>query len=233
MEKLPNRLKGVASLIPCGKTVADIGTDHALIPIYLVQSGIALKVIASDINKAPFRRARTIVRLHGLEDLIDMRMGDGLKILKPGEAETIVISGLGGLTIIDILNASPEVLEKAETLVLSPATHESEVRHWLKDKGWQLADEELVEDHDRIYQILQATPEGKRQDENWTELEYEVGPVILRKRHLLLKEYLSRKLKKYEKAVNNLRYSQSLQSAEKRKKILGLMEDIRKYMDLL
>ena len=233
MEKLVKRLRAVAALIPPGKKVADIGTDHAMLPIFLIQSETAAGVIASDINKGPFQRAKTIVHLQGLEDFIDIRLGNGLKVLEPGEVQVIVISGLGGFTIVDIFNECPQVLEKVETLVLSPATHESEVRRWLKEKGWQIKDEDLVEDQNRIYQIIQACPNGNHRQEEWTELEYDVGPIIIKKRHPLLKEYLERKLKKYEQAVNSLMNSQSLESAKKTRSLRNTMEELCKLIDLL
>lgn len=225
MEKLPKRLQAVVSLIPPGKRVADIGTDHALLPIYLVQSGTALSVIASDINEGPFQRARTIVGLQGLEDSIDVRLGSGLEILEPGEVDVIVISGLGGYTMVDIFNARPEVLEQVDTLVLSPASHEAEVRRWLLNNGWRLNDEELVMDQGKIYQVIGAE-HGSQEIQAFTDLEYEVGPINLRKRHLLLKEYLLQKSKKYEKVSNNLALSQSSQSLEKRAKFHTIIEEI-------
>lgn len=237
MERLPKRLKAVVSLIPPGKRVADIGTDHALLPIYLVKSGRDLGVIASEINQGPFLRAKENVRLQGLEEAIDVRLGNGLEILKPGEAEVIVISGLGGYTIVDIFNASSQVLEQVESLVLSPASHEAEVRRWLKDNGWQLNNEELVKDQGRIYQIIQAElmglEPGLQGSQPVTELEYDVGPINLRKKHPLLKEYLLKKLKKYETAKKNLGLSQSIQSQEKAEKLRISIEEIRNQLAVL
>lgn len=232
MEKLPRRLEAVVSLIPLGKRVADIGTDHALLPIYLVQSGTALRVIASDINRGPFQRAKTIVGLQGLEDSIDVRLGNGLEILEPGEVDVIVISGLGGYTIVDIFNACPEVVEQLDTLVLSPASHEAEVRRWLLENGWKLNDEELVKDQGKIYQVIKAE-HGSQEYQAVTDLEYEVGPINLRKRHPLLKEYLLQKLKKYEKVRNSLALSQSIQSLEKGAKLLTSIEEIRSQLATL
>lgn len=226
MEKLPKRLQAVVSLIPPCKLVADIGTDHAKIPISLIQSGITSKVIASDIHQGPFQKAKAVICLQGLEEQIDLRLGNGLKVLQPGEAEVIVISGLGGFTIIDIFQESPEILETAETLVLSPASHEGDVRRWLREKGWGIEKEDLVEDQGRIYQIIQLANRGWVEEERWTELEYEVGPMIIREKHPLLKEYLQRKLKKYVQAVQGLNCSQSRESLEKAEALSDKIEEI-------
>lgn len=231
MEKLPKRLKVLATMIPLGKTVADIGTDHAILPLNLIKSGIAVKVIASDINRGPFQKARAFVRFQEFEDYIDVRLGNGLKVLKPGEAEVVVISGLGGNTMVEILEASPEILDKAESLILNPATHPSEVRRWLQKNNWRLKDEKLVEDQGKLYQIISASrSEGIQLTQGLSEIEYEVGPIILRKSDPLLKEYLQQKLKKYEKAVYNLNLSQSRKSAEKRDRLLSSIDDIRKLL---
>lgn len=233
MEKLPKRLKAVAAKVPPGKTVADIGTDHAMLPLYLVQSGISLRVIATDVNKGPFQKAKAVVRLQGLEDHIDIRLGNGLTVFEPGEAEVIVISGLGGFTIVDIFEQSPDTLKEVETLVLSPATHECEVRKWLTKNNWLITDEDLVKDQDRLYQIIVAVQDKALADckltthQGLTDLEYEVGPIIIGEKHPLLKEYLETKLKKYEKAVEGLQHSESAQSAAKIRSLLVSLEEIR------
>ena len=257
MERLPKRLKAVAAKIPPGKIVADIGTDHAKMPLYLVQSGQTSKVIATDINEGPFQRAKAIVGHQGLQDSIEVRLGNGLKALRPGEAQVLVVSGLGGYTIVDIFNASPEVLKEIETLVLSPATHEVEVRKWLRENNWEIIDEGIVEDQGKFYQVIVAqqlpgsntervlleqqhltdftreSAGGEAAETQWPYLSLEVGPINLREKHPLLKEYLGIKLKKYEKAVSCLRNSQSAQSAKRRKDFLCTIEEIKNYLELL
>jgi len=239
VEKLPKRLKAVAAKVPPGKTVADIGTDHAMLPIYLVQSGISPRVIATDINKGPFQKAKAVVRLQGLEDHIDIRLGNGLSVFQPGEAEVVVISGLGGFTIVDIFEQSPDILPKVETLVLSPATHEGEVRKWLTRNNWIITDEDLVKDQDRIYQIIVAEQNKALTDcrltnlKQLTNLEYEIGPINIGEKHPLLKEYLGVKLQKYEKAIEGLQNSESAKSAAKIERLLVSIEEIRGLIQLL
>ncbi|HHX94441.1 MAG TPA: SAM-dependent methyltransferase [Clostridia bacterium] len=227
MEKLPKRLRAVASVVPPCKTAADIGTDHGLLAVYLIQSGIASRVVASDINPGPYQKAKARICISGLEDFIDVRLGNGLNVLQPGEAEVIIISGLGGYTIVEILNEGQAVLKEADVLVLNPVTHQSEVRHWLKENGWKLSDEELVEDQGRLYQVIAACPDRGNESESWSQLEYDAGPLIIRKRHPLLKEYLRRKLKKYERAVDNLKKSPSPLSVQKRKKLMSSVAEIK------
>lgn len=209
MDTLPKRLAAVASLVPPGKAVADIGTDHGFLPVYLIKSGSAKKVIASDIRRGPFEKARKYIHFEGLEDYVDVRLGGGLDVLSPGEVEVVVIAGLGGNTIVEILEEGSGFLADVETLVLNPVTHQSEVRQWLSKNGWRLMEEDVVEDQGRLYQVISASPGAQPEAKEWGWLDYDVGPLILRKRHPLLKEYLKRKLKKYERAVNNLKQGNS------------------------
>lgn len=232
MDNLPRRLAAVSSLIPPGKVVADIGTDHGFLAVYLIKSGLAKKVIASDIHQGPFERARKYIHYEGLEDHIDVRLGGGLDVLSPGEVDVIVIAGLGGNTIVEILGKGLDLLADVETLVLNPATHESEVRQWLSKNGRRLMEEDLVEDQGKLYQVISASHGEQPEAEEWTWLDYEVGPLILRKRHPLLKEYLKRKLKKYEGAVNNLRQSNS-RDKERLCLLLSHIEEIKAFYEEL
>ena len=229
METLPKRLAAVASLIPPGKTVADIGTDHGYLPVFLINSGRSSKVIASDIHRGPFERARSYIRSQGLEESIDIRLGRGLQVLQPYEVQVAVIAGLGGETMVEIFAEGREIIASLEGLALNPVTHQSGVRRWLTGNGWRLEDENLVEDQGRLYQIIFACPGKQLESAGWSDLEYEIGPLILRKRHPLLKEYLGRKLKKYERVANNLQFSKSTQTVERLKKLTADIENVEEW----
>lgn len=233
METLPKRLAAVAALIPSGKVVADIGTDHGFLPVFLVKKGIAPRVIASDIHRGPFQKALNYVHFEGLEENIEIRLGNGLDILSPGEAQVVVIAGLGGHTLVDILAAGSEVLQTVETLVLNPATHQNIVRQWLVTNGWCLMDEDLVEDQGRLYQIILTCQGQQPEAKNWTELQYDIGPIIVRKRHPLLKEYLERKLKKYEKAAGHIESSHSIQGRSRLEELKTAIDEVRGLYDFL
>ncbi len=108
--KLSKRLATIAALVPPGGRLADIGTDHAYLPVYLVTEGIVPSAVAGEVNEGPFRAAGEALARVGLADRISLRFGDGLAVLAPGEADTAVIAGMGGQTIVDILAARPEGL---------------------------------------------------------------------------------------------------------------------------
>lgn len=198
--KLSSRLAAVASMVLKGSVNADIGTDHGYLPAYLISQGICPYAIASDVSKGPLNAAKDIVELLALEKKIDLRLGDGLKVLSPGEAETVCIAGMGASTIIKILEGSPDVLNQVKRLVLQPMRGTSQLRRWLMEYEWKIIDEELVLEGGVFYKIIGAQP-GKC---CLTEAEIEVGPVLMKKGHPLLKKYLQEKITSLKRIGSNM-----------------------------
>lgn len=194
--ELNERLRHIAELVPEGSVIADIGTDHAYLPVYLVRSGRCPRAIASDVRPGPLAAARQTVREAGLEARIDLRLGDGLTVLKPGEAEVAVLSGMGGPLIVRVLEAAPDVRQGMKRLILQPMVAAALVRRWLAGNGFRLADEDLVADGGRIYEIIAAEPVvepfGERAGERdrflpgRPDLMFEIGPRLLEKKHPLV-----------------------------------------------
>lgn len=197
----------VASYVIPGAVVADIGTDHALLPVYLVRQGISKRVIACELNSGPLESARATVDHYGLKEQVEVRKGNGLQALRPGEASVIVIAGMGGAKIREILTASPEVLKEVKRLILQPQGGEALLRRWLLENKWALIDEDLVYEGERFYVIIisELLQEGKCQDLDSSLLE--IGPKLLEKKHPLLVPYLSRLIKNYEEVIRSLRNS--------------------------
>ena len=135
---LDRRLQMVADLIRDGSRVADIGTDHALLPCALVAAGRCPSAIASDIRVGPTEAAQKTVAATGLEQTVSVRLGAGLQTVSPDEVDDIVIAGMGGETIIEILSASPWAKEKK--LLLQPQTKLPELRRWLNENGYDVLD---------------------------------------------------------------------------------------------
>ncbi|WP_366924181.1 class I SAM-dependent methyltransferase [Metallumcola ferriviriculae] len=187
--KLSLRLSTIAAYIPSGSKVADIGTDHAYLPVYLVKQGICPGVIAADIHNAPFQSALRTVESFCLGDKISVRLGDGLKVLRPGEVETIVIAGMGGNTMEQIFSRAPEVIKDVRRLVLQPMTDTEKIREWLWANGWILLDEDLVAEDGKLYEFLVAEP-GREQPKDSL-----IGPRLIEKRHPLLTKLLEQKEK--------------------------------------
>jgi tRNA (adenine22-N1)-methyltransferase len=196
--KLGKRLSAIAAMVLPGSRIADIGTDHAYLPIYLVSQGISPAAVAGDVHKGPYESAKETVTLLNLSYKIAVRFGDGLAVLTPGEADTAVIAGMGGPNIIEILDARPEIVASLSRLILQPMIGSAGVRRWLAENGWRLLDETLVEEEGRLYEIMAA----ERGEAVPVEpVLYEIGPLLWEQRHPLLKTHLDNLIGQYSRVV--------------------------------
>ncbi len=220
--KLSRRLSAIASYIPPGSPVADIGTDHAYLPVYLVKQGISPRVIAADLHNAPFQSALRTVESHALGDKISVRLGDGLKVLRPGEAEIVVIAGMGGSTMEKIFSQSPKVLKKVQRLVLQPMTGAETVRQWLWDNEWTLLDEDLIAEDGRLYELLVAVPGQELPRDPF------IGPRLIEKRHPLLIKLLEQKEQQLAGILAGVSKSADPATREKISELEEKLEKIRK-----
>ena len=156
MTTLDKRLTAVAALVRPGSRLADIGTDHAYLPVYLVEAGICPSAIASDIGEGPLDAARRTVAAAGLTSKIPCRLGNGLATIHPDEVEDIAIAGMGGETIAAILEAAPWVKDTRLRLVLQPMTHAEDLRRWLLINGFSVLEEHLIRDGRHLYPVMAA-----------------------------------------------------------------------------
>lgn len=157
MQKLSKRLQAAADFVTKGNRAADIGTDHGFLPIYLVQSGKCPRAVAMDIRKGPLERAKEHIAVQGLGALIETRLSDGMQALKAGEADSAIITGMGGLTVIHILEEAREILPDFKELVLEPQSDIAKVRRYLREHKMEIDREELVEEAGKFYPILHVS----------------------------------------------------------------------------
>lgn len=155
MELTP-RLKQIADLIPKGSKLADIGTDHAYLPAYCILNNISPSALAMDVNPGPLKSAENTVNQYGIANKVELRLSDGIEKLKPGEADVIVIAGMGGLLIESILKAHPEVLKEGTVLILQPMLAQKELREYLYSSKNSVTDEYLAVEGDKVYNIIVA-----------------------------------------------------------------------------
>ena len=152
--ELGPRLRAIAELVPlCCRTLADIGTDHGYIPVSLLLEGRLDRAIAADIGAPPLDHARRTASLYGVSERMDFRLGDGLAVVEPGEAEVIVIAGMGGDTITEILDAAPWSRD-GPLLLLQSMSRTDVLRRWLPANGYAVCQEKLVQDKGVLYPIL-------------------------------------------------------------------------------
>jgi Predicted SAM-dependent methyltransferase len=148
------RLQTVASFVPEGAKLGDIGTDHAYLPIALYETQRITRAVAIDVHEGPYQSALAAVKGRHLEDVIEVRLGDGLMPLKSGEVNVLTLAGMGGRTMLDILAERPEVLDIVTDLIVQPQGAEGSVRLTLLKKGWRLKAECLVHEEDRLYVVM-------------------------------------------------------------------------------
>lgn len=187
MVKLSQRLFNVSELITPGLRVADIGTDHGFLPIYLYQNNIAKSVIASDVKIGPLQKAAENLEIAELSDKIDLRLSDGLKMYDPGEVDSIVMAGMGGNLMIDIISNSMDVCDKAHELILQPQSDVAKVRHFLQDNGYMIISESMVCEDGKFYPMMKAVHQEQCWDE---EIDFIYGKILLREQNPVLHEFL-------------------------------------------
>ncbi|MFC7681518.1 tRNA (adenine(22)-N(1))-methyltransferase [Paenibacillus sp. GCM10028914] len=156
--KLSNRLQLILDHIPQGSRLADIGSDHALLPTAAVETGTCVSAIAGEVNKGPYQAAYKQIQEAGLTETVSVRLGDGLDVLKSGEVDVITISGMGGGLIASILDRGVEKLNGVSRLVLQPNVGEDILRKWLLAHHWVLINEHIMEEDGKIYEVLIAVP---------------------------------------------------------------------------
>ncbi len=174
--KLDNRLLSVASLVRKGSVVADVGTDHAYVVAYLIENGIIEKAIASDINKGPLENARQTLIDCGIFDKAELVLSDGLKNIKENSADDIVIAGMGGILISEILEKAPWIKNKNIHIVAQPMTHAETLRKWLCDNRFEIKREVASTDGKRLYVAISAEYTGINTDKN--KAYYYVGELL-------------------------------------------------------
>ena len=211
--KLNQRLLTVARFVPKNSTVVDIGTDHALLPIYLIQNNIAFHVIAGDVNFGPLESARRNIKSAGLEKSIDLRLGNGLDIIEAGEAEICIIAGMGGGTIRDIMRGAGDKARIISQFILQPMGGSGSLRQWLAENGWQISDEAIISEEERIYEVIVATP-GKETTVDAVLIS--IGPRLFEKKHPLLKKIIIEEIKQNRDILSSLERTESVGAVAKR-----------------
>lgn len=203
---LSKRLTALANMVTDGNRLADIGTDHGYIPIYLCQTGKIPSALAMDIGKGPLQQAQTHIAEHGLSEQIKTRLSDGMAALQFGEVDTILIAGMGGGLVMKILSEGAEKLTGKEELILQPQSEIALVREFLRVRNFQILNEDMILEDGKYYPMMKVSQQ--KAAEQTKILPQEVadafGPVLLQKRHPVLKEWLERELRTTNSVIEQL-----------------------------
>lgn len=228
--ELSKRLKRIAEHVDKCESVADIGTDHGYIPIYLVKEGICKKAIASDINKGPIEKAKVNVAFEGVSDKVKCLLGPGLNPLKVGEVNGVILAGMGGNLTRDILLADMDKVKKYDFIILQPAQNPEVLREFLYKNDYEIIDEDLIKDEGRFYELFKVKyNENSEKLVFEDELEYEVSPLLKEKGHPLFKEFIEEKINRCETILSFIK--EDTEAAKKRKS--DLEEKINKLKGML
>ncbi len=226
MVKLSERMLKIVSFIGNGEIVGDIGTDHAYIPIFLWQNNITKSVVVADLNKGPLEKARENISKEIGENPFDMRLSDGLRGIVTGEVDTVVIAGMGGVLIRDILAFDIEKTRSIKKIILQPRGAEDKLREWIYENGFVVTDAILAEEGKYICEVFCI---GPAEGQSPQEISFEITPILIEKKDPLLPEFIKRKL---EEAYRILEATKNidLQKHEQTKTRIEKLEMIEKCL---
>lgn len=190
MAVLSKRLNRLSQMVTEGNRLADIGTDHGYLPIELVKNKRIPFALAMDVRKGPLSKATEHIAEAGLEDYIKVRLSDGLEKLEPGEVDTVVMAGMGGRLMTKILDRW-EDLSSVKEWIFSPQSEVDLFRHYIAKRGLQIVEEDLISEEDKFYFMMKTVPgESYEMDE----MSAHFGPLLLARRHPVLKQYLANEM---------------------------------------
>lgn len=212
--KLTPRLQEVDNLVPQCRIMADIGTDHAYLPLHLLEEGRISYAVACDIYKGPLVKAKENIIKENRGDCVEIRLGAGIEPLKNGEVDGVTIAGMGGLMIIDILKDSPEKAHALHWLVLQPQNHVADLKYFLMNNGFVIQEERMAIEGERLYELMKVVP-GRSECEI-TLFEAEVGVTEAYKKDPLFSMHIRKLIKKREILIHSI--SDDNQNDRNRKK---------------
>ena len=215
---IDSRMQSMMNFVREGSRVADVGADHGYLSIELIKSGRAAGVIATEKNLGPFKAAQKNISAAQLDNVIEIRLGDGLKVLSAGEVDTICIAGMGGALIAKILDAAPEVVKTSRQLILQPMNATKKIRDWLAENDWVIADEDLAESAGIIYEIICAEKNPPEK-------------IFKRESSPLLKKFLTQRLEKLQRVLAEMNKSESARTSENFFAKLAEIDDLKKKIN--
>ena len=237
--QLSKRMSALASLVTEGSRLADIGTDHGYIPIALVQKGRIPSALAMDVGKGPLSRAREHIHSQGLDTYIETRLSDGLTELHEGEADTVLIAGMGGMLMKRILEGGGHCLSSVGELILQPQSEIHLVRKFLAEHGYQITDEDIVLEDGKYYPMMRAElihdfedRSGQCKDHPWKTFQYFYGDVEEQRSPEVLRNFLIHEQEKSSTIMERL-HENGREVSDRMKELQEQMNLIRETLEAL
>ena len=197
---MSNRLNTIVSLVPKCDVVLDVGTDHAYVPIDLIKKGITKKCIASDLRKGPVEIAKKNIEQNKMCDKIEVRLGSGLQVIEKNQVNCIIIAGMGGALIKELLEEGKDKITKGTILIVQPNIYQDTLREWFYKNGFKIYNEVLVLEDKKLYTIMCVEFTGNV--ESVDEFKYYIGEHKVKDG--MYKLYIENMLRKYKRVLNNL-----------------------------
>lgn len=227
-QKLSKRLETVASFVPQNALVADIGSDHAYLPCYLVLNNIAKGAVAGEVVKGPYESARREVQQEGLQSKIQVRLADGLQAIEHEDHVTaITIAGMGGPLIASILEKDVERLAGVKRLILQPNIHAIAIREWAAKRDWKIIDEAILKEDDKIYEVLVLEPGF----ETLSSEELLLGPILMQHQNNVFKEKWNHEMEQWQNVLKALhKAEQTVEIMEKKKELQHRLNMVKEVL---
>ncbi|SHH11937.1 tRNA (adenine(22)-N(1))-methyltransferase [Clostridium grantii] len=229
---ISHRLESIAKMVDSVESIIDVGTDHGYLPIYLISKDITNKVIASDINKGPVEKAKYNINKENLQDKIECRLGGGLTTIKTNEVDAVVIAGMGGNLIKDILEESIDLVKKMEYLIFQPVQNPEVLRKYIYENKYEVLDEELCYDEGKYYEIIKVRYNESKIIEFNQEVFYLIGEKLIQKKHPLVKEYIGFRINKYKNILDFIQDTGET-SIQRKKQLLYYIEGLKEMLKCL
>ncbi|MBP3320348.1 MAG: SAM-dependent methyltransferase [Clostridia bacterium] len=226
---ISKRLLKCAEKITKNSRIADIGTDHAYVPIYLGLNKRITHAIASDINPGPLENARQNIRKYNLENIIETRISNGLENIESSEVDEVIIAGMGGNLISEILQKSLDQNKTFKKYILQPVQYDVKLREYLCRSGFDILHESIVESDKKIYIIIEVVYTGEKY--NLTDLEKFLGKNIennIKKQKDLCYKYLNKKLKELNNQKNGAEICRNFEKYKYCEKLIKEIEILKK-----
>lgn len=225
--KLSMRLTAIRDMVPKNSIVADIGTDHGYIPVSLIKNKISKKVIGTDVSKGSLDKIIDLVNSLDMGKEIETRLGYGLDVIKPYEVNTLIIAGMGGMLIKDILVKGKNTTKSINNFILQPMVGAKELREFLIKNNFKIVDEDLVYEEEKYYEIIFAVNSKSFVEKD---INYEISQLLLEKNHPLLKSFIQHKIDKAENIINEIQLVKTKMSMKKHRELKQLVKDYREVL---